>query len=133
MRHDDLIRQLADVREHWRAGRLDDAGAAGELARLRAGLAQVEPDLAGSAGYQLAAFAEWLTPASRERRSAARAALERVLGLSVPPAELVVAARGAIEEIDRIAESAPYVDEQDVLLELCEPLELLIEEVEVSA
>ena len=65
----------------------------------------VQPDRARTAAYQLDAFAAWLTPASHGRRAAARAVLERVLGLSVPPAELVAAAEGAIEEIDLISES----------------------------
>jgi hypothetical protein len=133
LRYDDLSRQLADVQNHWRSGRLDAAGAAGEVARLRAALPQVEPDRAGAAAYELDAFAEWLTPASQQRRAAARAVLDRVLALSAPPAQVVAAAEGAIEQIDLISESAPYVDERDAILQLCEPLELLIESIEVAA
>ena len=133
VRYDDLTRQLADVRAAWRSGRLDTAGVGAELARLRTGLPHIEPDRRRVAAYELDAFAEWLTPASRERRTAARSALERVLALSVSPEELVAAARAAIEEIDGIADAAPYADEQDALIQLCEPLELLIEDLEVPA
>jgi hypothetical protein len=56
-----------------------------------------------------------------------------VMNTAGTPAELTASARRGIEEIDRIASGAPYPGEQDLLLELCEPLEVLIEELEVQA
>ena len=130
MRYDKFTRQLAEIRDGWRSGTLTGAAAGSEVDRLRAVLTQVDPDRSRLAVYEVDAFAEWLTPASRERWADARGVLDRALDLSVPPERAIVAARDAIEQIDRIAATAPYADEADALLQLTEPLEVLIEELE---
>jgi hypothetical protein len=130
LRYDDFARQLSEVRDGWRSGTLSGAAASAEVDRLRELLAQVDAHRSRLAAYQVDAFAEWLTPASRERWAGARGVLDRALDLSVPPEQAIAAARNAIEQIDRIASTAPYADEEDALLQLTEPLEALIEELE---
>lgn len=132
MRYDDFTGRLTAAREDWRQGRLNGVAARGELAKLRGLLGELEPDQARFADYALGEWAEELSPAAPARLAAARLVMDRVMNTPGTPAELIASARQGIEEIDRIAAGAPYPDEQDTLLGLCEPLEALIEELEVQ-
>jgi hypothetical protein len=67
---------------------------------------------------------------ARGRMERVRAVLDGVFAMSAPPAELLAAARQAIEEIDRIASTAADAAEENELLDLCEPLEQIVEELE---
>ncbi|TDW19275.1 hypothetical protein EV650_5881 [Kribbella kalugense] len=62
------------------------------------------------------------------RMARARGVLDGVFGVVGPPGELLVAARVGIEEIDRIASQAGDMAEEMALLDLCEPLEQVVEE-----
>ncbi|MET9318230.1 hypothetical protein ABZX12_40965 [Kribbella sp. NPDC003505] len=68
--------------------------------------------------------------AARERQLRAIATLDRVFGMSAPVAELLDAARQGIEEIDRLSETAESPSEEMELLDMSEPLEQLVEELE---
>jgi hypothetical protein len=59
-----------------------------------------------------------------------RAIVDGVFGMAAPPADLLAAARYGIDQIDQIAETAPEVAEEQELLDLCEPLEQLAEELQ---
>jgi hypothetical protein len=62
------------------------------------------------------------------RMERVRGVLDGVFAMAAPPAELLAAARLGVEEIDRIAGQAADVAEEIALLDLCEPLEQIVEE-----
>jgi hypothetical protein len=59
-----------------------------------------------------------------------RAILDGVFAMEAGPAELLSAARRGIAEIDQIAATAPDPAAERELLDLCEPLEQLVEQLE---
>ncbi|MGW6280629.1 hypothetical protein [Kribbella sp. NPDC055071] len=67
---------------------------------------------------------------SNERIEQVQAVLDGVLGMTAPPHDLLAAAQRGIDKIDQIASTAPEVAEEIELLDLCEPLEQLVEELQ---
>ncbi|TDW24246.1 hypothetical protein [Kribbella kalugense] len=69
---------------------------------------------------------------AQARQERVRAVLDGVFEMTVSPSELLAASQRGIEEIDRIASTAPTAAEELELLDLCEPLEQIVEQLDDS-
>jgi hypothetical protein len=131
MRYDDFLARYRAAHESWTLGRIDSAGAADQIERLRALVPQIEePDRHAFAEFQLAQWTAELSPQAQDRMVRAAAVFARAGADGGSDAERVERARRGRTEISAIAAETDDEGERTAILAMNESLTLLIESFE---